>query len=208
MTHREVIQFISEHVIRRFGIPQTLTMDQGSSFMSHHVRDFFESRKIKLLSSSSYYVQVNGQVKSSNETLVKLMKKKIEENPKRWYEVLSEALWVHHISKYSTTKITPFELVYGQEVILPVEVNLDALRIARQNELSPIDYHNLMLDRLDELSDERVKSLGEIERDKLRVAKAYNKRVKEKSFQVRDLVWKMILPIGSRSSKFGKWSPN
>jgi hypothetical protein len=53
-----------------------------------------------------------------------------------------------------------------------------------------------------------VKALGEIERDKLRVAKAYNKRVKEKSFQVRDLIWKMILPIGSRSSKFGKWSPN
>jgi hypothetical protein len=61
-----------------------------------------------------------------------------------------------------------------------------------------------MLDRLDEVSDERVKALGEIERDKLRVAKAYNKRVKEKSFQVRDLVWNMILPIGSRSNKFRK----
>jgi hypothetical protein len=71
--------------------------------------------------------------------------------------------------------------------------------------LSAIDYHNLMLDRLDEVSDERVKALGEIERDKLRVAKAYNKRVKEKSFQVRDLVWNMILPIESRSNKFRKW---
>jgi hypothetical protein len=27
MTHREVIQFISEHIIQRFGIPQTLTTD-------------------------------------------------------------------------------------------------------------------------------------------------------------------------------------
>jgi hypothetical protein len=73
-------------------------------------------------------------------------------------------------------------LVYGQEVILPIEVNLDALRIARQNELSAIDYHNLTLDRLDEVSDDRVKALGEVERGKLRVARAYNKRVKEKSF--------------------------
>jgi hypothetical protein len=55
MTHREVIQFISEHIIHRFGIPQTLTTDQGSSFMSHQVRDFAESLKIKLLSSSPYY---------------------------------------------------------------------------------------------------------------------------------------------------------
>jgi hypothetical protein len=65
-----------------------------------------------------------------------------------------------------------------------------------------------MLDRLDEVLDERVKSLGEIERDKLRVARAYNKRVKEKSFQVGDLVWKMILLVESRSNKFGKWSLN
>jgi hypothetical protein len=78
------------------------------------------------------------------------------------------------------------------------------LQIAQQNELSAVDYHNLILDRLDEVSDERMKALGEIERDKLRVAKAYNKRVKEKLFQVGDLVWKMILSIRSRSNKFRK----
>jgi hypothetical protein len=65
-----------------------------------------------------------------------------------------------------------------------------------------------MLDRLDEVLNEREKGLGEIERDKLMVARAYNKRVKEKLFQVGDLVWKMILPIGFRSNKFRKWLPN
>jgi hypothetical protein len=55
--------------------------------------------------------------------------------------------------------------------------------------------------------DERVKALGEIERDKLRLARAYNKRVKKKSLQVH-LVWKTILPIGPRSNKLGKWSLN
>jgi hypothetical protein len=99
---------------------------------------------------------------------------------------MSGALCTYRISKHSATKVTPFELVYGQEAVLPIEVNLDALRIAQQNELSAVDFHNLMLDRLDEVSDERVKALGKIERDKLRVAKAYNKRVKEKSFQIGD----------------------
>jgi hypothetical protein len=47
------------------------------------------------------------------------------------HEVLSEALWAHHISKHSATKVTPLELVYGQEAVLPVEVNLDALRVAQ-----------------------------------------------------------------------------
>jgi hypothetical protein len=54
--------------------------------------------------------------------------------------------------------------------------------------LSTVDYHNLMFDMLDEVPDERVKALDKIERDKLRVTKAYNKREKEKLFQVRDLV--------------------
>jgi hypothetical protein len=94
MTHKEVIHFISEHIVHRFGIPQTLT---------------------------------NGQAKPSNKTLIK---KKIEENPKRWHEVLSDALWAHRIFKHSATKVMPFVLVYRQEVILPMEVNLDALRIA------------------------------------------------------------------------------
>jgi transposase InsO family protein len=58
-------------------------MDQGSSFMSHQVYDFAESLRIKLLSSSPYYAQANGQAESSNKTLIKLIKKKIEKNTKR-----------------------------------------------------------------------------------------------------------------------------
>ena len=65
-----------------------------------------------------------------------------------------------------------------------------------------------MMDNIDEVTDVRLKALKEIEKDKARVAKAYNKKVKSKSFQVEELVWKTILPIGSKSNQFGKWSPN
>jgi hypothetical protein len=63
--------------------------------------------------------------------MIKLIKNKIEDNPRRWHEVLFEALWAHHISRHVATKVTPFELVYGQEVVLPVEVNLAAYRLAK-----------------------------------------------------------------------------
>jgi transposase InsO family protein len=115
ITHREMIGFITEHIIHRFGIPQTLTIDQGILFVSKEVREFAELYNIKLLNSSPYYAQANGQANSSNKTLIKLIKKKIEENLRRWDEVLSEALWAHHISRHGATKVTPFELVYGQE---------------------------------------------------------------------------------------------
>lgn len=35
--------------------------------------------------------------------------------------MLSETLWAHRKSKHGTTKVTPFDLVYGQEIILPVK---------------------------------------------------------------------------------------
>lgn len=55
MTHKEMIQFITEHIIHRFGIPQTLTIDQGTSFMAKDVKQFGESHGIKMLNSSSCY---------------------------------------------------------------------------------------------------------------------------------------------------------
>jgi hypothetical protein len=99
-------------------------------------------------------------------------------------------------------------LVYGQEAILPVEVNLDAYRLAKQNDLSAIVYHDLMMDNIDQVTDVRLKALKKIEKDKARVARAYNEKVKSKSFQVGELVWKTILPIGSKGNQFGKWSHN
>jgi hypothetical protein len=167
MTHKEVIEFVTEHIIHRFSIPQTLTTNQGTSFVSGQVREFIESYKIRLLHSSPYYAQANGQAKSSNKTLIKLIKKKIEGNPRRWHEVLSEALWNHRISRHGATKVTPFELVYGQEAILPVEVKLATYRLAKQNELSAINYHDLMMDNIDEITDKRLQALKQIEKDKI-----------------------------------------
>jgi hypothetical protein len=150
MTHWEVISFVQEHIIYRFGIPQTLTTDQGPSFMSHQFREFTESMKIKLLNSSPYYVQANGQAKASNKVLIKIIKKRIKDNPRRWHENLSEALWAHRTSRHGATKVTPFELVYGQEAVLAVEVILQNLRITRQDYLPAKEYTELMMDKVDE----------------------------------------------------------
>jgi hypothetical protein len=40
MTHREVIEFVTEHIIHRFDILRTLTIDQGTSFMLNEVCEF------------------------------------------------------------------------------------------------------------------------------------------------------------------------
>jgi hypothetical protein len=87
--------------------------------MSHQFREFTESMKIKLLNSSLYYAQANGKADASNKVLIKIIKKRIKDNPRRWHETLSEALWMQRTSRHGAMKVTPFELVYGQEVVLP-----------------------------------------------------------------------------------------
>jgi hypothetical protein len=89
-----------------------------------------------------------------------------------------------------------------------MEISLNDVRIARQNDLTIGDYYNLMMDSIDVVTDKRVAALGEIEKDKIMVVKAYNKKVKAKSFKVGDLVWKTILPLRNKDRKFGKWSPS
>jgi hypothetical protein len=90
---------------------------------------------------------------------------------------------------------------------LPVEVSLNDVRFAKQNNITVGDYYSSMMDNVNEVTNKRLINQGEIEKDEIMVAKAYNKKVKAMSFQVGDLVWKTILPLRSRDRKFGKWSP-
>jgi hypothetical protein len=100
--------------------------------MSHQFREFTESTRIKLLNSSPHYVQANGQAEASNKVLIKIIKKRIKDNLRRWHEKSSEALWVHGTSRHGATKVTSFELVYGQEAVLPMEIGLESLRVMGQ----------------------------------------------------------------------------
>ena len=67
-------------------------------------------------------------------------------------------------------KLLLFDLVYVQEAMLLIVVNLDAYRLARQNDLSAIMYHDMMMNSVDKVTDKRVQALKEIEKDKARVA--------------------------------------
>jgi hypothetical protein len=81
---------------------------------------------------------------------------------------------------------------------------MQTYRVAMQEALSAVEYADLMMDRIDEILESRFRALREIEKEKLKVARVYNKRVGGKSFPVGELVWKTILPVGTQNNKFGK----
>ncbi|KAK1668307.1 hypothetical protein QYE76_056466 [Lolium multiflorum] len=204
----DVIKFVKEHVIHRFGIPQTITTDGGSVFVSKEFRKFCDDMGIKLIRSSPYYAQANGQAEASNQSLIKLIKRKIDENPRDWHEKLSEALWAYRMSCHGAIKTSPYQLVYGQEAVLPWEITAGSRRVTFQNDLTAEEYAALMSDTIEDATELRLWSLEKIKENKARVARAYNKKVRPKEFQVGDLVWEAVLPLGTRDKAYGKWSPN
>ena len=52
VTSRDMVEFVKEHIIYRFGIPRTITTNQGSIFISEEFEEFAKSMEIKLLNSS------------------------------------------------------------------------------------------------------------------------------------------------------------
>jgi hypothetical protein len=208
VTSKDVVNFIKEHVIHRFGIPQTITTDEGSVFISEEFRKFAADVGIKMIRSSPYYAQANGQAETSTQSLIKLIKRKIDEHPRRWHEVLSETLWAHRISCHGATKTSPYHLVYGQEAVLPWEITAGSRRVESQNDLTAEQYAALMNDNIEDLTELRLWSLEKIRENKAKVARTYNKKFKLKEFHVRDLVWEAVLPSGTKDIAYGKWSPN
>jgi hypothetical protein len=204
VTSENMVEFVKEHIICRFGIPQTITTYQGAQFVSSEFEEFAESMGIKLLNSSPYYAQANGHAEASKKIMIKIIQKKIDKKPKRWHSVLNEALWTYRMAPHGATKTSPYELVYGHHAVLPWEVQSDSGRVVLQKDLSSKDYISLMMDELEDLHIICLKALE----NKMRVAKYYNKKVKVKQFAEGDLVWKALLAIGTNYSTFGKWSLN
>ena len=95
-------------------------------FTSDEFEEFATGMEIKLLNSSPYYAQANGQAEASNKGVIKLIKRKIDEYPRKWHIVLNEALWAYRMACHGATKVSSYQLVYGYEVVLPWELKLDS----------------------------------------------------------------------------------
>jgi len=79
---------------------------------------------------------------------------------------------------HSATKVSPYQLVYGHDDVLPWEIKARSRRIFSQDQLATDDYVTLMKDELEDLARHRLKALVNIEVNKKRVARWYDKKGK------------------------------
>ncbi|KAM1365139.1 hypothetical protein ACFX2F_043601 [Malus domestica] len=207
ITSTVVKNFIETKILHRYGVPETIVTDRGPSFISKEVEEFASKYKIKMIQSSPYYPQSNGQAEASNKILVNIIKRMVIDSPEKWHEMLGNTLWAYRTSKRAGTGTTPYALTFGQDAVLPMEINVSSVRIQNQFGLHSAEYIEAMCQGIEDLDVARIEALNQIQEGKIAVARAYNKKVKVKSFKEGDLVWKTVLPLGAQLRGFGKWSP-
>ncbi|KAK2986474.1 hypothetical protein RJ640_000228 [Escallonia rubra] len=144
----------------------------------------------------------NGQAEATNKSIKHIMERAIEDSPNEWHRLLSEVLWAFRTSHRSSTGITPYVLTYGHDPVLPMEITVKSFLVAMQNSLPVAEYNEAMAIELEDLDDHRLDALDILHAQKLKVSRSYNRRVLPETFHEGNLVWKTILPIGSKDLKF------
>ncbi|MCO5559447.1 hypothetical protein L7F22_013047 [Adiantum nelumboides] len=129
ITAKEVAKFVFENICCRFGTPLKIISDRGPGFRGDLVGELMDQLGISRQHSSPYYPQYNGLVEKVNGMICKIITKQSNNKPKDWDQHLNATLWAYMTSFKTTLGYTPYQLVFGNEAILPIEVQLASLRV-------------------------------------------------------------------------------
>ena len=133
------------------------------------------------------------------------LKKKVEENEKKWPELILKILFGYNTTKKVSTGYSPFELSHVCEAVLPVEVTEPSYRRLYSDEVNATAFLKASLDLVDE---KRAKADVHNMLYKRRVARYYNKKVGPRHLQPGDLVRRKMSAMGLHPGKLGpNWGP-
>ncbi|XP_043700390.1 uncharacterized protein LOC122651129 [Telopea speciosissima] len=132
VSQADIIQFLKSHIIHRFGLLETITCDNGTVFTGDEVVAFIAELGITFTHSTLYYAQGNGQAEASNNILKGCLAKVVDDNPRRWANMLSKVLWAFSTSQRTSTAVTPFALTYGHNTMLPMEISVKLAQVTYQ----------------------------------------------------------------------------
>ena len=94
---------------------------------------------ITLSHPTAYYPQGNGLAESSNKILVNIIKKLLEDNKKTWNKKLVNAIWADKLTTKKSTSTSPYQLVYGMDVVFPSSLGVPMMSIIQEMQVEPND---------------------------------------------------------------------
>lgn len=132
--------------------------------------------------------QTNRQAKVANKVILAELKKKLGLAKGKWAKELLEVLWGIYCTPQATTKETPFQLTYGTDALIPVEVGEPSFRQLYYNKAGNINALKGELDLIEKTKDQARIT---IEACKQRMVKRFNSKPKPREFLEEALVWRV-----------------
>ena len=107
-----------QEIVRLHGIPSTIVLDRDAKFLSHFWHTLWNKLGTKLLFSTTCHPQTDGQTEVVNHTLSTMLRAILKRNLKTWEECLLHVEFAYNRAEHSTTKVSPFQVVYRFNPVL------------------------------------------------------------------------------------------
>jgi hypothetical protein len=180
-----------------------LITDNAQEFKSASMVEFCERYNINLAHSTPYYPKGKMLAKSSNESLIRIIKKLLVENKRGWNSKLKYGLWVDKNSTKKSIGTSPFQLVYGIDVVFLIQLGFSMMKVLQDELEEPNDVQRRIFQLIE--MQQNMNILNEKSQTYQNKVKAiFVKKNKEDSFQPWDLFlkWDARIKDKSRHGKF------
>ena len=119
---RTVAEKLTNEFFLRFSPPEQLHSDQGRQFESHLVAEVCKLLSINKTRTTPYHPQSDGLIERFNRTLLSMLASSGAQFSPDWEDYLRPLCMAYNSSVNPTTGYTPFFLMFGRQVRMPIDV--------------------------------------------------------------------------------------
>jgi hypothetical protein len=112
-TASELSWIYLREIVRLHGLPSTIVSDRDSKFTSRWWRELHKILGTRLLMSTSFHPQTDGQTERANKNIGQIFRTLVHTNQKNWVDKVAMTEFAINASISETTKYAPFELNGG-----------------------------------------------------------------------------------------------
>jgi transposase InsO family protein len=117
---QQYAELYMDQIVRLHGIPKTIISDRGTQFVARFLELLHECLGTKLIHSSSYHPQTDGQTERIIQILEDMLRASILHFDKSWDKCLSLAEFSYNNIYEASLKMAPFDALYERRCRTPL----------------------------------------------------------------------------------------